>query len=180
MAHTSCMLNMATRTHAHPEKHVIFIAFPWQQWFANTPECYIIRTLPVLLSIVTFVFSHLSPTSTSPRYLAQARVTTLILQSTLVWRETRWLTGGKEVKWYEERGSSREGMRVTYFRCIGIFCLHGTHWRNDCCVLILYSLSHTLRHRSCDVTPCRPVKLTTFRRKTVASSSPTSSHSSEQ
>jgi hypothetical protein len=32
-------------TLAHPQN----IAFPWQQWLVDAPECYIIRTLPVLL-----------------------------------------------------------------------------------------------------------------------------------
>jgi hypothetical protein len=39
-----------TRTRArawtHTHKYVIRIAFPRQQWFANAPQCYIIRTLP--------------------------------------------------------------------------------------------------------------------------------------
>ena len=36
------------RTHTHNHRYVIFIAFPLQQWFANAPQCYIIRKLAVL------------------------------------------------------------------------------------------------------------------------------------
>ena len=33
----------------HTGKYVILIAFPWQQWFANAPQCYVIRTLRVFM-----------------------------------------------------------------------------------------------------------------------------------
>ena len=38
-----------TRVRAHTDKYVILIAFPLQQWFVHAPQCYVIRTLPVLL-----------------------------------------------------------------------------------------------------------------------------------
>jgi hypothetical protein len=38
------------RLHAHTDKYVICIAFPQQQ-FANTPQCYIVHTLPVFFSL---------------------------------------------------------------------------------------------------------------------------------
>ena len=38
------------RTHTHKEKYIILIAFPWQLWLANAPQCYVIRTLRVLYS----------------------------------------------------------------------------------------------------------------------------------
>ena len=38
------------RTHTHAQKYLILIDFTRQQWFANAPQCYVIRTLPVLLS----------------------------------------------------------------------------------------------------------------------------------
>jgi hypothetical protein len=63
--HTSCMLDKqgymhacactrprarahartSARAHAHTHTHkyIIFIAFPLKQWFANAPQCYIIR-----------------------------------------------------------------------------------------------------------------------------------------
>jgi hypothetical protein len=50
MAHTICMLiSKATCTLAHTDKYVILIAFPRQKWFANAPQCYVIRTLSLLL-----------------------------------------------------------------------------------------------------------------------------------
>jgi hypothetical protein len=39
------------RTYTHTHNYVIFIAFPQQQWFANVPQCYVIRTLSVLIII---------------------------------------------------------------------------------------------------------------------------------
>jgi hypothetical protein len=38
-----------TRTHAHTHMYVILIAFLLQQRSTKAPQCYIIRTLPVLL-----------------------------------------------------------------------------------------------------------------------------------
>jgi hypothetical protein len=35
--------------HVHTIKYLILIAFPQQQWFANAPKYYVIRTLRVLL-----------------------------------------------------------------------------------------------------------------------------------
>ena len=43
------MARARTGTHAHTDKYVILIAFPRQQWFANASQCYVIRTLHVLL-----------------------------------------------------------------------------------------------------------------------------------
>jgi hypothetical protein len=50
--------------HAHILKYVIFIPFPRQQWFANAPECYIIRTLSVLYPHVTCAFCWFQECST--------------------------------------------------------------------------------------------------------------------
>ena len=36
------------RTHIHTGRCVIPTAFPWQLWFANALQCYLICTLPVL------------------------------------------------------------------------------------------------------------------------------------
>jgi hypothetical protein len=41
----ACWITKATDTHS---EYVILVAFPRQQWFAKAPQCYIIRTLPVL------------------------------------------------------------------------------------------------------------------------------------
>ena len=41
--------NASARTHTH--EYVIVIAFPRQQWFANAPQCYLIRPLPVCLTL---------------------------------------------------------------------------------------------------------------------------------
>jgi hypothetical protein len=38
------------RAHTHTDKYIILIAFPWQQWLANAPQCYVLRTLRVLYS----------------------------------------------------------------------------------------------------------------------------------
>ena len=55
MAHTSCMLDkqgyMHSRSYTH--KHVTFFAFPLQQLFANVRHCYVIRTLPILIVVIT-------------------------------------------------------------------------------------------------------------------------------
>jgi len=42
----ACRIPKATNTHS---VYVIFIAFPVQQWLQKEPQCYDIRTLPVLL-----------------------------------------------------------------------------------------------------------------------------------
>jgi len=42
----ACWIPMATNP--HPE-YVILVAFPLQQWLHEPPQCYSIRTLPVLL-----------------------------------------------------------------------------------------------------------------------------------
>jgi hypothetical protein len=64
-AHMSCMLDKqgymhVAHAHAHAPEHthvckracthgyVIFVIFPREQWFAQAPYCYVIRTLPVL------------------------------------------------------------------------------------------------------------------------------------
>jgi hypothetical protein len=43
----ACWITKATDTHS---EYVIIIAFPRQQWYANAPPCYVIRTLPVLIN----------------------------------------------------------------------------------------------------------------------------------
>ena len=50
MAHTRlvCWMNKATCIYTHTHKYVI-------QWFANAPKCYVMRTLPVLFSVVCCV-----------------------------------------------------------------------------------------------------------------------------
>jgi hypothetical protein len=47
----ACWISKATCTyaHAHTDQYVILTAFEQQQWLANAPQCYVIRTLPVLL-----------------------------------------------------------------------------------------------------------------------------------
>jgi hypothetical protein len=45
-----------TYTHTHTHKYVIFIAFARQQWFANAPQCYVIRTLCIFLSTTFNVY----------------------------------------------------------------------------------------------------------------------------
>ena len=45
--------------HTHTEIYVI-IAFPLQQLIANTPQCYVIRTLPVLLNNLVNEFINAS------------------------------------------------------------------------------------------------------------------------
>jgi hypothetical protein len=51
-SHALGHLHAHTRSRAHTDKCVINITFPQQQWFANTPHCYVISTLPVLLFLV--------------------------------------------------------------------------------------------------------------------------------
>ena len=64
MAHTSCMLDKQGYMHAlacrhsragHTHKYVVFIVFPWQQWFARAPQCYVIRTLSCYLLLLVKV-----------------------------------------------------------------------------------------------------------------------------
>jgi hypothetical protein len=43
------------RTYANNDEHIILIAFPRQQWFANGPQYYVMRTLPVLLVPISSV-----------------------------------------------------------------------------------------------------------------------------
>ena len=38
------------RARAHTRTHRLLVAFPLQQWYANAPHCYVIRTLLVLLN----------------------------------------------------------------------------------------------------------------------------------
>ena len=73
MAHTLCMLDKqaymhvhtCTRprvrvhalTHAHTDQWVILIAFPRQQLFANAPQCYVVRTLPVFFYLSTLLLN---------------------------------------------------------------------------------------------------------------------------
>ena len=47
-AHVHAPGHPHARYHAHTQKYIILIVFPWQQWLANAPHCYIIRTLAVL------------------------------------------------------------------------------------------------------------------------------------
>jgi hypothetical protein len=44
--HFECWIPKATNTHSG---FVILIAFPLQQWYTNAPQCYVMRTLRVLL-----------------------------------------------------------------------------------------------------------------------------------
>jgi hypothetical protein len=67
MAHrVACKISNATRAHSHSHAHALRhphacarthrqirtsntrIAFPRQQWFANAPQCYVTRILPIL------------------------------------------------------------------------------------------------------------------------------------
>jgi hypothetical protein len=43
-----------TRIRTHTNQCTILIAFPLQQWFANAPQYYVIRTLPVCLSVLSY------------------------------------------------------------------------------------------------------------------------------
>jgi hypothetical protein len=43
----------ATRRRAHLHKYIQFIAFPRQNFYANTPKSYVIRTVSVLLGFPT-------------------------------------------------------------------------------------------------------------------------------
>ena len=50
MAHAHCRLDTQGYKHTHSE-YVIPLAFPLQQWLHERPQSYVIRTLPVLLSV---------------------------------------------------------------------------------------------------------------------------------
>ena len=76
MAHTRCVLDKQgymcmhaptrpvthmhahKRTHARTDQHVKLIAFPRQQWFANAPQYYVVRTLPVLFYTETKILQQ--------------------------------------------------------------------------------------------------------------------------
>ena len=51
--------HQGTDMHARTHKYVMLIAFPLQQWCANTPECCDIRTLPFFLHLVITVQENL-------------------------------------------------------------------------------------------------------------------------
>jgi hypothetical protein len=51
----ACWITKATDTHS---EYVIHIAFHGNNGYANAPQCYVIRTLPVLLFITTFSKYH--------------------------------------------------------------------------------------------------------------------------
>ena len=59
-AHYQAQVNHArtehtrTHTHTHTYEYTIYVAFPRQQWFANAPQCYVIRTMFVVLTNRTF------------------------------------------------------------------------------------------------------------------------------
>jgi hypothetical protein len=44
----SLWLHTCTQVHTHTDRSVILTVFPQQQWFTNAPQCYVIRTVPVL------------------------------------------------------------------------------------------------------------------------------------
>ena len=44
-----------THTHTHTQKYVMLIAFPQHSGFANAPQCYVIRTLPVVLPDILYM-----------------------------------------------------------------------------------------------------------------------------
>jgi hypothetical protein len=46
------------RAHTNTDRYVILFTFPLQKWFANAPQCYVVRTLPVLLTLLR---EHNSP-----------------------------------------------------------------------------------------------------------------------
>jgi hypothetical protein len=50
-AHAPGHTRTHTHTHTHTNKYVILIVLPLQQRFANVCQCYVIRTLPVLLHV---------------------------------------------------------------------------------------------------------------------------------
>ena len=52
--HELMRINTPTRprTHTHARIHRSIYCFPRQQWFANAPQCCVIRTLPLLFGIV--------------------------------------------------------------------------------------------------------------------------------
>jgi hypothetical protein len=55
MVHAHCMLGIPTSTNTHSE-YVTRIAFELQQWLHERPQCYVIRTLYVLIH--TFAYSE--------------------------------------------------------------------------------------------------------------------------
>ena len=46
-------LHARMRMHTHIQKYVIIIAFPQHNGFLNAPRCYVIRTLSVLLALLS-------------------------------------------------------------------------------------------------------------------------------
>ena len=66
----SCRITKATNTHL---EYVIVFDFLRQQWFADAPQCYVIRTLPVLFIFAVFSIAVNRPLDCWDR-----------------WFETRW------------------------------------------------------------------------------------------
>ena len=58
--HTHAHTYLGNHTHTHTDKYAILIAFLRQQWFAKAPQCYVVRTLPVLLTLYVYMFFALS------------------------------------------------------------------------------------------------------------------------
>jgi len=53
----ACWIHKATNTNS---EYVVLIAFPLQQWFTDTPQCYVKRTVPdTLYSYVYWTVHHL-------------------------------------------------------------------------------------------------------------------------
>ena len=89
-------------THAHTHNYVIFIAFSRDQWFANAPQCYVIRTLSVLL---VFRIS---------RFLSLSKYTTIFLKFCFFYFHyyTYWtflFTAGGSSRWVLSQKVIRHG-----------------------------------------------------------------------
>jgi len=59
-AHATCMPHNYKATNTRSE-YVILIALPRQQWYANAPQCYVVRALSVLLYRRTLNFTFVFP-----------------------------------------------------------------------------------------------------------------------
>ena len=67
--HTPTLPGTRTHERAPTHKYVIFIAFPRQQWFANAPVCYVMRTLSFWMSNLAATRKHFSLCPfTTPRH----------------------------------------------------------------------------------------------------------------
>jgi hypothetical protein len=83
VAHAHCMLD--TEGYRHTVKICNTYCFILQQWFLNAPQCYVIRTLPVLFqhaSCYFLTFSKLVTKWFSTWALSSGRSSTIVLSLT--------------------------------------------------------------------------------------------------